>query len=59
METWKVHKYCETATLAELMQKKEKLINLMLKKDISDTNADKVLKLLDEYIELKSLFEEA
>ncbi len=57
MENWKVHKYCETASLQELLLKKQQLMDLMLKKDLSDTNADKVLKLLDEYIELKSLFE--
>jgi hypothetical protein len=58
MELWKVHKFCEGASLAELQARREKIIALIEKNALSNTNAEKVLSLLDEYIELKRLFEQ-
>ncbi|MBW9263052.1 MAG: hypothetical protein K1564_15915 [Candidatus Thiodiazotropha sp. (ex. Lucinisca nassula)] len=58
MELWKIHKFCETSSLSELQTRREKLKKLIDHMKVVDTNATKVLELLDEYIELKSLFED-
>jgi hypothetical protein len=58
MELWKIHKFCETSSLSELRSRREKLKELIDHMKVVDTNAYKVLELLDEYIELKSLFED-
>jgi len=58
MELWKIHKFCEGASLAELLARREKMTRLMNNIALSNTNAAKVLDLLNEYIELKELFED-
>jgi len=58
MELWKIHKFCEGASLKELLSRREKMTALMKSNALSNTNAEKVLSLLDEYIELKRLFEQ-
>ena len=58
MELWKIHKYCESASLQELRDRKQKLIELIDNGDVRDTNAEYALDLLIEYINLKSLFED-
>ena len=58
MEAWKVHKFCEGASLKELLKRKEKLSRLIEQNLLSRTNADQVMGILEEYIELKTLFDE-
>ncbi|MGD9171168.1 MAG: hypothetical protein PVI97_14060 [Candidatus Thiodiazotropha sp.] len=58
MELWKIHKFCETASLSELQESRDKLKTLIDQMKLIDTNALKALELIDEYIELKSLFED-
>ncbi|MEW8046617.1 MAG: hypothetical protein AB2805_09015 [Candidatus Thiodiazotropha sp.] len=58
MELWKVHKFCETASLEQLRTRRDKLKKLIKDKKVIDTNAVKALELVEEYIELKSLFED-
>jgi hypothetical protein len=58
MELWKIHKFCEGASLAELFERKLELVALMEKQNLSNTNAIMVLNVLDEYIELKRLFDQ-
>ena len=57
MELWKVHKYCETASLKELVHKELELREAVDEKRISDTNAKAILAIVQEYIELKRLFD--
>ncbi len=57
MEAWKVHKFCEGASLKELLERKEKLLRLIEQNHLSRTNADQVMAILEEYIELKALFD--
>ncbi len=57
MEAWKVHKFCEGASLKELLERKEKLLHLIEQNHLSRTNADQVMGILEEYIELKALFD--
>jgi len=58
MELWKIHKFCTGASLEELRERKEKLEALIDQGTVKDTNADYALKILTEYIELKTLFED-
>ncbi len=58
MEAWKVHKFCEGASLKELLERKEKLSRLIEQNHLSRTNADQVMGILEEYIDLKTLFDE-
>ena len=58
MELWKIHKFCEGASLNELFQRKLEIVALMEKQNLSNTNAHQVLNVLEEYIELKSLFDQ-
>ena len=58
MELWKVHKFCETASLNELRNRRDRLRVLIDHMKVIDTNALKALEIMDEYIELKSLFED-
>ena len=57
METWKIHKFCEGASLKELIERREQLMRLVDENRLANTNAKRILELVDEYIELKSLFE--
>jgi len=58
MELWKIHKYCESASLQELRERQRKLSELIENGEVQDTNAKRALEILTEYIELKSLFED-
>ncbi len=58
MELWKVHKFCETASLNELRERRDRLRVLIDHMKVIDTNALKALEIMDEYIELKNLFED-
>jgi hypothetical protein len=58
MELWKIHKYCETASLSELRERRDRLKALIDQLKVIDTNALKALEVIDEYIELKRLFED-
>ncbi|MCU7829552.1 MAG: hypothetical protein KZQ85_10840 [Candidatus Thiodiazotropha sp. (ex Myrtea sp. 'scaly one' KF741663)] len=58
MELWKVHKFCESASLEDLRNRRDKLKELIELNKLVDTNAVKALELIEEYIELKSLFED-
>jgi UDP-N-acetylmuramyl tripeptide synthase len=58
MELWKIHKFCETASLSELRDRRERLKKLIDQLKVIDTNALKALEIMDEYIELKGLFED-
>ncbi|MET0081146.1 MAG: hypothetical protein ABW119_22050 [Candidatus Thiodiazotropha lotti] len=58
MELWKVHKFCESASLEDLRNRRAKLKGLIELYKLVDTNAVKALELIEEYIELKSLFED-
>ena len=57
MEIWKVHKFCESASLAELQEKRKALCALLQQGKLKGTNAEPALKILEEYLELKRLFE--
>ena len=57
MELWKIHRFCETATLPELLEKEAALARLVAEERLRSTNAKKVLEIIREYIELKRLFE--
>lgn len=57
MEPWKIHKFCMSASLVELHNCQVRLKELIESGKVGDTNADKALELITEYIELKSLFE--
>lgn len=56
MELWKIHKYCESATLSELEEREKRLVELLENGPLRDTNARKALDVLRGYIELKKLF---
>ena len=56
MELWKIHRFCETATLKQLQETEEKLKALAQQQ--SSTNANKALEIVREYLELKRLFDE-
>ena len=58
MEIWKIHKFCEGASLRELFQRKLEIVALMEKHNLANTNAQQVLNVLQEYIELKNLFDQ-
>jgi hypothetical protein len=58
VELWKVHKFCETASLNELRERRDRLRVLIDHMKVIDTNALKALEIMDEYIELKNLFED-
>ena len=58
MELWKIHKFCESASLTELRERRERLKLLIDQMKVIDTNALKALEIMDEYIELKGLFED-
>ncbi len=58
MELWKIHRYCESASLQELREHQRKLIKLGDNGKVGDTNAVRALEILTEYIELKNLFED-
>jgi hypothetical protein len=58
VELWKVHKFCETASLNELRNRRYRLRVQIDHMKVIDTNALKALEIMDEYIELKSLFED-
>ncbi len=58
MELWKIHKFCEGASLNELFERKLEIVSLMQKRNLSNTNAEQVLNVLEEYIELKQLFDQ-
>ncbi len=58
MELWKIHKYCERADLDELLEREAKLIVLLQQGRLKDTNALKALELMQEYIELKKVFQD-
>ena len=58
MELWKIHKFCESASLSELRERQDRLKALIESGRVSDTNAEKALELITEYIDLKSLFDE-
>ncbi len=57
MEYWKFHKFCETSSLDVLQEKKTELARLLDAGRLHGTNAKALLGLLDEYIELKKLFD--
>ena len=57
MEYWKLHKFCETSSLDVLHEKKTELVKLLDTGRLHGTNAKALLGLLDEYIELKKLFD--
>ena len=60
MEFWKIHKffesYCESATLEQLEDREKRLVGLMEANSLSDTNAQKLLVVVREYIERKKMF---
>jgi hypothetical protein len=56
MELWKIHKFCESATLEQLEDREKRLVGLMEANSLSDTNAQKLLVVVREYIELKKMF---
>ena len=56
MELWKIHKFCESATLEQLEEREKRLVSLMEANSLSDTNAQKLLAVVREYIELKRMF---
>ncbi len=58
MEVWKIHKYCNSASVAELRERQSRLKALIDSGKVKETNAFEALVLITEYIELKSLFEE-
>lgn len=58
MELWKIHKYCERADLDELLEREVKLMVLLQQGRLKDTNALKALELMQEYIELKKVFQD-
>jgi hypothetical protein len=58
MELWRIHKFCESASLSELRERKDRLKVLIDHMELIDTNAPKALEIIDEYIELKNLFED-
>lgn len=58
MELWKVHKFCTSASLEDLRNRRDKLKALIELNKLVDTNALKALELIEEYIELKSLLED-
>ena len=58
LELWKIHKYCKSASLSELRERRARLKALIETGKVAETNAAKALALISEYIELKSLFEE-
>ncbi len=57
METWKIHKFCETASINELRRKKEELAKAIAAGRVTATNAEAILKIVREYIELRELFD--
>lgn len=58
MENWKIVKFCETASLAELRAKAEELQQAIQSGQVANTNAKAVLALVQEYIALKVMFED-
>ncbi len=56
MELWKIHKFCESATLEQLEEREKRLVSLMEANALSDTNAQQLLSVVREYIELKKMF---
>lgn len=56
MELWKIHKFCETATLEQLQETEKKLKELAQRQ--ASANVDKALAIVTEYLELKRLFDD-
>ena len=55
---WKIHKFCEHASLDELRERERKLAVLVQDGQLRGTNARVALMIMREYIDLKSLFDE-
>lgn len=56
MELWKIHKFCENASLDQLLRVEQELVKAIDEGKVSHTTALKALELLREYIELKRIF---
>ncbi|MBN2702384.1 MAG: hypothetical protein JXR29_13140 [Methylothermaceae bacterium] len=56
MELWKIHRFCQGASLDQLLRAEQELVQAINEEKVSDTNAAKTLELLREYIELKRIF---
>lgn len=58
MELWKVHRFCETSTLAELRDKEQALRELTDARRLRDTNAATALAIVREHLALKRRFDD-
>ena len=47
MELWKVHKFCEGASLEELLERREKMIALIENNALSNTNMAPAMPVID------------
>jgi len=52
MELWKIHKFCETATLSQLLERMSWLATSIKQGELAGTNARMALRLVFQYIEL-------
>jgi len=57
MEAWKLHKFCESATLEQLEQVRDVLRAKVDSGQLTETNARYALGLVEKYIDLKRIFE--
>ncbi|MCB1778166.1 MAG: hypothetical protein KDI50_12100 [Candidatus Competibacteraceae bacterium] len=58
MEMWKIERFCETATLAELREKEAQLEKMIKSGQLTGTNALSALRVVKEHIALRELFGE-
>ncbi len=56
MKLWKIHKFCETAGLDDLIEKENQLVALIQSRSLLETNDQKALEIVREHIELKRVF---
>lgn len=58
MEHWKIAKYCETASVRQLLDTERELSKMIEEGKLVHTNAKAALEILRETIELRKLFGE-
>jgi hypothetical protein len=58
IELWKIHKFCETATLEQLLDSKRELQDLMDSGKLPRARCDYFLSIIEESIALRKLFKE-
>lgn len=56
MEIWRIHKYCERATIEELFGTERALTEAIREDRLGSTNAKLALAIVKQYIEIRRVF---